>query len=228
MNMTETEIHEQKVHALHKRIIGGLFVLLLIEWGLLFFSQAWLSLFLVTCILGTLFVPILFKKRLEMEIPAELHIIAVVFIFCAFYLGEIQDFYNRLWWWDMVLHTSAGLLMGILGFLLVYILNESKRIHLSLTPSFIAFFAFTFGVTIGSVWEIFEFSMDQLMGANMQKPMLGDPSGLTDTMWDIIVNAIGAFSISFVGFGYLKSGKSFFVRNWIKSFIDKNPKMFVK
>ena len=228
MNMNPPETYEQKVHTLHRRIIGILFILLVAEWGLLLFRQSWLSLFLVTCILGTLFAPVIFRKSMDMEIPAELHIIAVIFVFCAFYLGEIQDFYNKLWWWDMVLHTSAGLLMGILGFILVYVLNESKRAHLNMTPGFIAFFAFTFGVTIGSIWEIFEFSMDQLMGANMQKPMLGDPSGLTDTMWDIIVNAIGAFTISFIGFGYLKSGKSFFVKNWIKSFIDKNPKMFRK
>ncbi len=228
MDMKQIASHDQKVHSLHRRIIGALFILLVAEWGLLLFRQSWLSLFLVTCILGTLFAPVIFRKRMQMEIPAELHIIAVIFVFCAFYLGEIQDFYNKLWWWDMVLHTSAGLLMGILGFILVYVLNESKRAHLNMTPNFIAFFAFTFGITIGSIWEIFEFSMDQLMGANMQKPMLGDPSGLTDTMWDIIVNAIGAFTISFIGFGYLKSGKSFFVKNWIKSFIDKNPKMFRK
>ena len=158
----------------------------------------------------------------------EWGIIAVVFVFSALYLGEVLDFYNRLWWWDIGLHTSAGLLMGIFGFLLVYVLNESKKAHMNMAPSFIALFAFAFGVTIGSIWEIFEFSVDQLLGANMQKPMLGDPSGLTDTMWDIIVNAIGAFTISFIGFGYLKSGKSFFVKEMIKSFINKNPRMFKK
>lgn len=228
MNIPLANKYELKVYTLHRRIIGVFFVLMVVEWGLLLLSQSWLSLFLVTCILTILFAPVIFRKRMQMEIPAEIHIIAVVFIFCAFYLGEILDFYNRLWWWDIVLHTSAGLLMGIFGFLLVYVLNESKKAHLTMSPNFIALFAFTFGVTIGSIWEIFEFSMDQLMGANMQKPMLGDPSGLTDTLWDIIVNAIGAFIISFIGFGYLKSGKSFFVRDLIKSFIDKNPKMFKK
>lgn len=161
-----------------------------------------------------------------MEIPAEFHLTSVVFIFASFYLGEVQDFYHRLWWWDIALHTTAGLLMGMLGFLLVYVLNESKRVEFNMTPGFIAFFAFTFGLAIGSVWEIFEFGMDQLLGTNMQKPMLGDPSGLTDTMWDIIVNAIGAFVISFIGYVYLRSRKSFFVKDWIRSFIEKNPGMF--
>mgnify|MGYP003627377277 CR=1 FL=1 len=228
MNVHPTDLHELKVSTLHGRIIGVFFVLLVIEWGMLFYNQSWLSLFLVTSILAILFAPVIFRKRMQMEIPAEMHIIAVVFVFSALYLGEVLDFYNRLWWWDIGLHTSAGLLMGIFGFLLVYVLNESKKAHMNMAPSFIALFAFAFGVTIGSIWEIFEFSVDQLLGANMQKPMLGDPSGLTDTMWDIIVNAIGAFTISFIGFGYLKSGKSFFVKEMIKSFINKNPRMFKK
>lgn len=89
-------------------------------------------------------------------------------------------------------------------------------------------FAFLYAVTIGTLWEIFEFSMDQFFGLNMQKPMLGDPSGLTDTMWDIIVNTIGALVISFMGWRYLKSKQTFFVRKWIRSFIQKNPSLFEK
>ncbi len=217
---------QSRTYSLHRIVIRVLIVLMVVEWGVLLYRQAWLSLFLVTAILLTVFSPIIFRKRMQMELPAEFHIIAVIFVFSALYLGEIQDFYHRFWWWDVVLHTTAGLLMGILGFLLIYILNESKTIHFSLTPGFIAFFAFVFAQAFGSVWEIFEFSVDQLAGTNMQKPFLGDPSGLTDTMWDMIVNALGAIFISTMGYIYLKSGKSFFVRRWIQKFIDKNPKMF--
>lgn len=223
-----TSQDQTKVFRVHRIIIRILLALLTLEWILLLLDQSWLSLFLVTFIIGTVFSPILFRNKMQMEIPAEFHFTAVIFIFASFYLGEVQDFYQRLWWWDIALHTTAGLLMGILGFLLVYVLNESKRVELNMTPGFIAFFAFTFALAIGSVWEIFEFSMDQFFGMNMQKPMLDDPSGLTDTMWDIIVNALGAFVISFWGYIYLKSKKSFFVKNWIRSFIEKNPGMFKK
>lgn len=218
--------NQSKEYRAHRIIIRILLVLMAIEWILLLFDQSWLSLFLVTLIIGTVFSPIIFRKHMQMEIPAEFHVTAVIFIFSSFYLGEVQDFYQRLWWWDIGLHTTAGLLMGILGFLLVYVLNESKRVELNMTPGFIAFFAFTFALAIGSIWEVFEFSMDQLFGMNMQKPMLGDPSGLTDTMWDLIVNGVGAFTISFFGYFYLKHQKSFFVKRWIRSFIQKNPKMF--
>lgn len=213
---------------IHRILIRLLLLLMAIEWVLLLLDQRWLSLFLVTLIITTLFAPIIFRNRMELEIPAEFHITAVVFIFASFYLGEVQDFYFRYWWWDIALHATAGLLMGVLGFLLVYILNESKRVELNMTPGFIAFFAFVFAVAIGTVWEIFEFGMDQIFGTVMQKPMLGDPSGLTDTMWDMIVNAVGAFVISFAGYFYLKKNQSFFVKEWIRKFIDKNPGMFRK
>jgi len=178
--------------------------------------------------MATLIAPTLFRRKLDVDIPVEFHITAVVFIFAALYLGEIQSFYLRFWWWDIALHATAGLLMGIVGFLLVYLLNASTRVELHLTPGFIAMFAFLYAVTIGTLWEIFEFSMDQFFGLNMQKPMLGDSSGLTDTMWDMIVNAIGACIISTVGWRYLKGKQTFFVRDWIRTFIRKNPALFDK
>lgn len=212
----------------HRWLIRILLILMAAEWVLLMIEKQWLSLFLVTLIIGTLLAPSIFRKKLVLEIPAEFHLTAVIFIFASFYLGEIQDFYYRLWWWDIALHATAGLLMGIVGFLLVYILNESKRVELRMTPGFIAFFAFTFAITIGTIWEIFEFGMDQVIGTTMQKQMFDDPSGLTDTMWDIIVNALGAIIISSSGYFYMKKKKSFFVKRWIQKFIKKNPDMFKK
>jgi hypothetical protein len=205
-----------------------LLVIVGLEWIYLLIESQWLSLFVVSLILIVLFIPIIFKRRLQVDIPAEFHLTAVIFTFAALYLGEIQHFYQRVWWWDIALHGSAGLLMGIFGFLLIYILNESKRIDIHLTPGFIAFFAFTFAVSIGTVWEIFEFSADQIFQLNMQKPMMGDPSGLTDTMWDMIVNAIGALIISLTGWWYLKAQKNYFVKDWIGKFIEKNPRLFSK
>ena len=170
--------------------------------------------------------PILFRKQHAIDIPAEFHLISVVFAIASLYLGEIQMFYIRFWWWDLLLHSSAGFLLGIVGFLLAYLLNESRRIELSLTSGFIAFFAFTFAVSIGTIWEIFEFGMDELVQTRMQKPMLGDESGLTDTMFDVILNLLGAIFISVLGYLYLKRDERFFVRRWIQRFASKNPTMF--
>jgi len=72
-------------------------------------------------------------------------------------------------------------------------------------PGFVAVFAFMFSVGIGALWEIFEFPMDRIFATNMQKPMLGDPSGPTDTMWDLIVDTVGAAAIALMGYRYLKT-----------------------
>jgi uncharacterized membrane protein YjdF len=93
-------------------------------------------------------------------------------------------------------------------------------------PGFIAFFAFCFAIAVGALWEIFEFAMDELVGTNMQKPFLGDPSGLTDTMWDLIVNALGALAIALFGYLYMKRGMSSPVERWIGQLIARNPRMF--
>lgn len=234
MNRKKPQKPERVMGAAHKehRIyiwVGRALVgIVALEWLFLLLSQRWLSLFLVTIIMAVLISPTLFRKKLDVEIPVEFHITAVIFIFASLYLGEIQSFYLRFWWWDIALHTSAGLLMGIVGFLLVYLLNASTRVELHLAPGFIAMFAFLYAVTIGTLWEIFEFFMDQFFGLNMQKAMLSDLSGLTDTMWDMIVNAIGAAFISFMGWRYLQGKQTFFVRNWIRSFIQKNPSLFDK
>lgn len=212
----------------HHILVQVVLLMMVVEWIVLVIEQLWLSAFLATLIIAALLSPAIFRTKMDIEIPAEFHITAVVFVFAALYLGEIQNFYSKFWWWDIALHSSAGLLMGIVGFLLVYLLNESKRVELHMSPVFTSIFAFSFAVTIGTLWEIFEFTMDQLFSLNMQKPMMGDPSGLTDTMWDMIVNAMGAFIISFMGWLYLKRNKTFFVKIWIHKFIERNPGLFNK
>lgn len=224
--VAEVAIREEK--RVYRILVLLLLLVMVVEWIVLLLDQRWLSAFLATLIIATLLSPVIFRHKMDVEIPAEFHITAIVFIFASLYLGEIQSFYHRFWWWDIALHTSAGLLMGIVGFFLVYLLNESKRVEMHMTLFFISLFACLFAIAIGTFWEIFEFSMDRLFGSNMQKPMLGDPSGLTDTMWDMIVNAIGALIISSMGWWYMKRKRTFFVREWIRTFIRKNPEIFNK
>ncbi|MEO7774917.1 MAG: hypothetical protein ABIT61_09545 [Steroidobacteraceae bacterium] len=187
----------------------------------------WLSAFLIMAIALLILLVTVFSDRLAVQIPAEFQILALAFAFCALFLGEVRNYYDKIWWWDIALHSTSGLLMGILGFLLVYVLNASERIAVSMTPRFVAFFAFIFAVAVGAVWEIFEFAMDSFFGARMQKPMFDDPSGLTDTMWDMIVNAIGAALISILGWWYMMRDRRSFIDAWIQKFIRKNPDWFV-
>lgn len=209
-----------------RRIVIVIVVLMTIDLTGLLINQQWLSAFLVISILGLILSPLVLRKHLPVSIPAELQILALLFVFAALFLGEIRDYYENIWWWDIALHTSSGLLLGILGFLLIYILNESRSIDMHMRPRFIALFAFLFAVAVGAVWEIFEYSMDSFFGTTMQKPMLGDPSGLTDTMWDLIVDTLGALTISLFGWWYMHRGERWFMRVWIEKFIAQNPGIF--
>lgn len=213
-------------YRIHHAFVVILLVVMVAELIFLVLESLWLSSFLVLMIITVTAFPFFFRKRMPVDLPSEFHIMAIIFIFASLFLGEIQDFYHRLWWWDIALHATSGLLMGILGFLLVYLLNESKRVDLYMQPRFVALFAFVFAVAIGTLWEIFEFAVDQLLGSTMQKPMFGDPSGLTDTMWDMIMNALGALLISLLGWWYMKRKEGFFVDAWIRKFIEKNPDRF--
>ncbi|MCB1635967.1 MAG: hypothetical protein KDI51_15370, partial [Xanthomonadales bacterium] len=103
---------------------------------------------------------------------------------------------------------------------------ENRRIDLHLSPGFVALFAFGFALAAGALWEVFEFSMDKLVGTHMQKPMLGDPSGLTDTMWDLIVDALGALLAALYGWRYLRRGQRSLLRQLIERFVSRNPRLF--
>ena len=214
---------------LHRLVVRVLLFLMVIEWIVLMVELRFLQLFLVTVIIIVLLAPELFRNKMDIVIPAEFHFVAVIFILASLYLGEIQQFYRLIWWWDMALHTTSGFLLGIVGFLLVHIMNETEKIHVQMKPGFVAFFAFMFSLGVGALWEIFEFTMDSVFGVTMQKPMLGDPSGLTDTMWDLIVDATGALVIAVLGWRYLKNpDQRSFLERWIDSFIERNPRFFKK
>jgi small basic protein len=190
------------------------------------YEQQWLNAAVVLGIVGVMLLPNILGKRFDVRIPAEFEVLALVFVFAALFLGEVRGYYERFWWWDIALHTSSGFLLGILGFLLVYVLNENNRVELHMRPHFVALFAFLFSVAMGAVWEIFEFAMDQLLGMNMQKPMFDDPSGLTDTMWDLIVDTVGALIISLLGWWHSKCKTQSFVHAWIHHFVESNPRLF--
>lgn len=212
---------------IHQRVTLFIQLIMLAELAFAFWEGLWLIAAMTLAILVLTLAPVLMSRRFEVFIPAEFKLLATLFIFASLFLGEVQGYYTRFWWWDLVLHVASGFLLGIFGFLLVYILNEKKNLRFHMTPGFVAFFAFMFAVGVGALWEIFEFAMDQIVGTNMQKAMLDDPSGLTDTMLDLVVDTVGAAVIAVLGYGYLRvaAGKSF-LEQWIAAFLQDNPRLF--
>lgn len=210
----------------HRAVTAVLLGILSAELALAVVLGQWMAAALVGAILATMAPPLIVRRLVRVHIPPEFAVLAILFLFASLYLGEVRDFYTRFWWWDIALHAGSGLLLGIAGFLLVFVLNESASVDLHLSPRFVAIFAFCFALAGGAVWEIFEFAMDRLAGTTMQKPMLGDPSGLTDTMWDLIVDAAGALAISVFGWWFLRSQRESFIESWTRRFIEANPRLF--
>ncbi len=141
------------------------------------------------CVLTLLLltIPSFIQVELKIELPTTLEIIILVFIFAAEILGEIGSYYTRFPYWDTVLHTLNGFLAAAIGFSLVDILNREEGDHFNLSPLYMAIVAFCFSMTIGVMWEFFEFGVDTLFHMDMQKDtvihsistVMLDPSGGT-------------------------------------------------
>ena len=116
-----------------------------------------------------LFVPPIVERRLHVDLPTTLEILAYLFVFAAEILGEIGKFYVHFPFWDTMLHTFNGFMFAAFGFCLVDIFNKTKRFRFQLSPVFLAIVAFCFSMTIGVLWEFFEFGADVLLHTDMQK-----------------------------------------------------------
>lgn len=150
----------------------------------------------VTSLLG-LILPIPILRKLRIKLPPVIPALWIVFIFCTMFLGEVCGCYH-LTHYDKILHAIAAFTIGILGFLVIDLINKPKSVSEMRWP-FVAMFAFGFSFTINVFWEIFEFTMDTIFAdSNMQRYMVapGYPfigrDALLDTMLDIIIAAIGA------------------------------------
>lgn len=116
--------------------------------------------------------PAFLEKNLGIELPSTLEIIILLFIFAAEILGEINAYYVKVPFWDTMLHTVNGFLCAAVGFALIDILNRNDKFKFELSPLYVSIVAFCFSMTIGVLWEFFEFGADMLLGMDMQKDVV--------------------------------------------------------
>ncbi len=186
-------------------------------------------LMLLQCLLGIfiMFLPGLIEKRLKLDIPNLMHILFVLFLFCAIYLGEVRSFYYVFRDWDVLLHAFSSGMLGAIGFSFITLLNRAERVPVNLSPAFVALFAFCFAVMLGMIWEIYEFTFDGLLGLNMQKFALEDGTllvghaALENTMKDLIVDTVGALIISVIGYISIKYKKGWVEKMLIRKINSK-------
>ena len=182
----------------------------------------------VQCLFGifAMGLPGMISKRFKLEIPNTVFYFYVIFLWAAIFLGEIQNFYYKFKYWDIILHTLSGGMIGFIGFSFVDILNNENK-HVQLNPFFVAFFAFCFALALGAIWEIYEFLSDGFLRTNMQKFALQSGvkligrDAVSDTMWDLIVDSLGALVASVIGYISIRYDKAYLNRFLIKLMKDK-------
>ena len=181
----------------------------------------WLNAISTTGIAIVAFLPMLVGYRFHVRIPPEFELLAVIFVYASLFLGDVHGYYLKYWWWDILLHMGSGLILGIFGFLLVYVINEHEDLEMHMKPSFVGLFAFMFALGMGTIWEIVEFSLDQFLGMDTQG------GSLIDTMSDLIVDGVGALIISILGYIHLRTAQTdSFLERWIQHFIALNRRYF--
>lgn len=127
------------------------------------------SAFICLLVLALFLLPFFIQQNFGIELPSTLEIIILLFIFAAEILGELECYFITYPHWDSMLHTTTGFLCAATGFALIDILNRNSRIKFELSPIYVALAAFCFSMTVGVLWEFFEFGMDRLFHMDMQK-----------------------------------------------------------
>ena len=214
--------HPPEERNLYLTLTGFLQALLAVGLVLFLLRRSWENVFLTAVVIGLTLVPALLFRRYRVIIPPEFQLVAAAFVFLSLFLGSALDFYYRFWWWDLVLHTASGFLLGIIGFVALFVLNQTDRLPAGMRPAFLSFFGVTFAVTLGVAWEIFEFAVDRLWpSVNMQST----ETGVRDTMVDLIVDTLGAVVVAVMGYAYLRTGRYSFIADGVRSFVRRNPRL---
>lgn len=165
----ELEVREHHSSFAVYLILRTLVILVLVRQIMM---QNYENIFVCLLTLLLLLVPSFVQLTFKVELPIFLEILILVFIYAAEILGEIDNYYFSIPYWDTILHTINGFVCAAVGFSMVSLLNKSEKIQFFVSPLFLAIVSFTFSMTIGVLWEFFEFSMDQLFAMDTQKDTL--------------------------------------------------------
>ena len=162
----ENRFYKNKTTLTVYLVLRGLIIFTLIRAVL---RREYQSVFLCALSLVLLIMPSIISRKLKIVLPSTLEIVILLFIFAAEILGELNSFYVRVPHWDTMLHTINGFLCAAIGFALVDMMNRNDRFTFQLSPLYLAIVSFCFSMTVGVLWEFFEFSGDYFLGMDMQK-----------------------------------------------------------
>lgn len=154
------------------------------------------------CVLSLIFMVITNVIGKKLGFGNGIKILIYAFILSTEILGEIYHFYVDVWWFDIVMHTYFSFVISYVGLYLIRYFNIKKSIY------FVILFIFSFAMMTESIWEIFEFSMDRVIGTDMQKDTVIRNISSTYLFHDIYVDKVMVNDIDFMDRygGYLDIG----------------------
>lgn len=134
-------------------------------------------------------------RRTKYELGTKELFYYYCFVFLAYFLGSVVNLYNVVWWFDIFTHFLSGIFTFGVGIFLLSkmgILKENKVFSIFVGLCFVMF--------IASLWELFEFGADQLLGMDLPHNI---DTGVHDSMIDMFVAFVGGV-LSSVGYLGLK------------------------
>lgn len=181
------------------------------------------------------YVPTIMKKLWKIAVPVVVELIFLAFCACALILGEIFEFYIHFSWWDDLLHAFSGCFIACIGYIIISIFNEREDVNVKLSAGFVAWFSFFLAMACEGIWEVFEYTMDGIVGSNMQRYMHNTSNipfegrdALSDTMGDIIEVMIGSIIVCVICYIDMKTNSNKFTKYLVMkkadSLTDKSEK----
>ena len=172
--------------------IAGVFEIVLITTAIFsIISKEWNKFSLVLIAIACIILPFIITKianKKNIMLPSTFQLVVVLFISLTLYFGEIKNFYSIFWWWDLFLHGFFGGYAVIVALYLIQgIIIREKEVTKERCTIFTLIFAFSFSITLGTLWEMFEFLGDYIFKTDMVN------GGLEDTASDLIIKIIAAF-----------------------------------
>ena len=177
--------------------------------------------FTIVQLLAMLFVlriPVFIQEIYHFKIPYLLDFVLITFAFSGFILGDVFNFYGRIPYWDSVLHAFSGVVIAYVGFIVIEYLDKEFTIPLSVSPLFMSLIVVSVALAIGAIWEIGEYTVDDIFHTNNQQYMestrstlydeddipLQGHDALNDTMKDLMLDLAGAIGVACIEYRKLE------------------------
>lgn len=95
----------------------------------------------------------------KIRISIVMQIVFTTFLILTILIGTLMQVYDKIPWWDTMLHGVSGILL-IISSLMVLAMMGDKNKNLKYSVGLVVSYAFFFAMAAGTIWELLEFTGD--------------------------------------------------------------------